>query len=698
MDPEVFVCKKDESQPWSFSFIYFQNQYIRSIIYHVLIMRLFFLLLVWFPLYLFAQNVPFDKDHIADKERLKAALKEIKKGDSYYEMGGFNGYSKALYHYKNASTVNASNIDLNVKMGDCYLHSYDRAKALDHLRIARNLDTESNPLVTFLMGQAYQLNLEPDSALVEYSRYLSQVKDTASEYTNSVVKRKIEECNYARELMKSPKNVRIENMGSKVNSRFAEYCPVISADESVMIFTSRRNNTTGGEIDPETDDYYEDIYYSVQEDGEWKAPKNMGDMVNTIYHDATVGLSPDGQELLIYNDDEGDGNIYRCELKGSEWSMPVKLGNNVNSEYHEPSACFTFDGRTLYFVTNKPGGLGGKDIYSSRLNEFGEWGPAVNLGAPINTPGDEDAVFMHPDGVTLYFSSNGHPSMGGYDIYKSTQEGRSWTQPENLGFPINSPDNDVFFVISASGEHGYYSSVKADSYGNLDLYRVTFLKDSVIKAPEPNLTLLKGIVIDDETEEPLEAVIEIIDNDANQVVGIFRSNSKTGKFLVSLPSGKNYGISVNAEDYLFHSENFDIKDTIGYQEVQKDIRLKKFEIGKSIVLKNIFFEFDKATIKPESVPELEKLQSLLLEYRSLMIEISGHTDSKGDDDYNLKLSQERASAVVTWLIDKGIDQSRMIAKGSGETKPIAPNEHPDGRDNPEGRAMNRRTEFKILGY
>ncbi|PLX01861.1 MAG: hypothetical protein C0594_12520 [Marinilabiliales bacterium] len=644
-----------------------------------------------------AQNIEFSKDNFEDRAKLRDAMKEIKWGDQYYEMGGLTGYTKALYYYKNANSFNPDNIELNMKMAFCCLKAFHRTEALHYLEHARSLNGDYTPKIAWMKGKAYQFIIEPDSAITEYKRYFTLVKDTASSETVQKIEKKIEECEYIKELIKTPRNVKIENVGSIVNSRFAEYCPLISADESIMIFTSRRNNTTGGEIDPESGDYYEDLYItSRNDDGEWGNPQNMGEPVNTYYHDATVGLSPDGQELLIYNDDEGNGNIYRCELMGSEWSMPEKLNDNINSEHHEPSACFSFDGRTLYFVSDKPGGLGGRDIYFSKKDSEGNWGPAQNLGAPINTAGDEDAVFLHPDGVTLYFSSNGHKTVGGYDIFKASFEEGKWQQPQNIGYPLNTPDEDVFFVLSASGEHGYYASVRDDSYGSLDLYMVTFLKDSTIKEEEPNLTLLTGFIKDEDTQKPVEARIEIIDNEENMVVAVFRSNSKTGKYLVSLPSGKNYGINVSSENYLFHSENVDIKDTTGYQEVRKDIELKRMEVGKSIVLKNIFFDYDKATLKEESFAELEKLRKLLEEFESVQIEVSGHTDSRGNDDYNLKLSQQRATAVVMYLIDHGIDGSRLIAKGAGETQPIAPNENPDGSDNPEGRALNRRTEFKII--
>lgn len=226
---------------------------------------------------------------------------------------------------------------------------------------------------------------------------------------------------------------------------------------------------------------------------------------------------------------------------------------------------------------------------------------------------------------------------------------------------------------------------------------VYYKNDTTKIQQAPNLTLLKGTVVDEESKKPIEARIEIFNNDSNLLVSAFRSNASTGKYLVSLPSGVNYGINVNADNYLFYSENINLTSAEGFQEIVKNIELRKIRIGNSMILNNVFFEFDKANISPQSKPELDNIKKLMLDYEKLMIEISGHTDSIGDYKYNLKLSQRRASAVVNYLIKEGVDPSRLMAKGSGPLKPIAPNSMPDGSDNPEGRAMNRRTEFKVIG-
>jgi len=392
------------------------------------------------------------------------------------------------------------------------------------------------------------------------------------------------------------------------------------------------------------------------------------------------------------------------------------MNRNINTKYHESSVSTTFDGKRIYFVSDKESGLGDRDIYYSDLDVKGEWGPSHNIGPVINTKYGEEAVFMHPDGVTMYFSSKGHKTMGGYDIFKSTLKNGVWSTPENLGYPINGPDDDVFFVVSGSGSRAYFAAAKTGGYGDKDIYKITFLgpekppllnssdqliamranpvsnlkTESAVDVKLAKVTILKGVITDAKTNQPLEATIELIDNDKNAVLAVFKSNSASGKYLVTLPSGKNYGIAVKRDGYLFHSENFNLPEGADYQEFTKDVALKKIEVGSVIVLKNIFFDFDKATIRPESANELERLIKLLNDNPSIKIELGSHTDSKGSDEYNMKLSDNRSKSVVEYLIAKGISATRLVAKGYGETKPI------DTNDTDAGRQNNRRTEFKIL--
>jgi len=660
-----------------------------------------------------AQNVAFEKKNFPNrKEEFKRAKKAIKEAEIFYEQGGAR-LKHALENYLIANDFNPNNASLNYRIGRCYIDGREKAKSLPYFLKAMELDPFVTEDLYLMIGRAYHQNYQWDKAIEYFKKY----KDIPEISDYAPIDRMIQECMNGKELQKKPSRVFIDNMGEVINSSYDDHSPVISADETILMYTSKRPGTTGGEQDPRDFEYFEDIYYSQNTNGTWATPTNPGKPLNTDNHDATVGISNDGQTLFIYKGEERGGDIYECKLDGDLWKKPDCMSKHINTKFHEPSASLSPDGRTVYFVSNREDGIGGEDIYMSQMNRKGKWEEAVNLGDLINTPYDEGSVFIHPDGKTLYFSSKGHNSMGGYDIFKTVFENGQWTKPENLGYPINSPGNDISFVLSASGLHGYFSSIREGGVGGMDIYMITFLGkekpvvynsednliasitkptsstviEPVVEITSGQLTILKGVISDAVTNTPLLAKIELVDNEANEVIATFESNSKSGKYLVSLPAGKNYGITVKAENYLFHSENFVIPETAGYSEVVKDIALNKIVIGSKIVLNNIFFDFDKATITKASTAELENLAKLLIEYPSLKIEISGHTDDKGSDAYNQRLSENRAKAVVDYLVNKkGIEASRLSYKGYGETAPIAPN------DTEEGRQMNRRTEFKIV--
>ncbi|WBO83352.1 OmpA family protein [Hymenobacter yonginensis] len=660
-----------------------------------------------------AQSVEFSKDRFGnDKDGLRAALKEIKLGDEWY-LADPPRYEQALPHYLEAQKFNAENAELNLKIGDCYLHSGFKPRALAYLQKAYQLNSGVDPRIHYLLGRGLHLNGKWAAAIAEYKQATpaTGTKNTAG-FTQDIQK-KIKECENGRLLEAKPIRVFVDNAGPGVNSPYPDYGPVISADESVMLFTSRRQGSTGGEKDPESGGFFEDVYQSARTGDAWGPARSLGETVNTAGHDATVGLAPDAQRLLVYMEDNG-GDLHESNLRGAEWSKPKQLGSRINSKAHESSAAYTPDGRSLLFVSDKPGGLGSRDIYKVEMEGRG---PAVNLGPTINTPYGEEGVFLHPDGKTMYFSSEGHNSMGGYDIFRSTYENGKWSAPENLGWPINTPDDDVFFVISASGRHGYYSSFRDDGLGSKDIYQITFLgaekapvlsqedqllasrvqpvKETQLAPAVPvataQVTILKGTITDAVSKQPLEATIDVIDNSRNENIASFKANAQSGRYLVSLPSGVNYGIVVRQDGYLFHSENFDLPAGAAYSEVVKDIQLRKLDVGVKVVLNNIFFDFDKATLRKESTGELERLQKLLTETPALRLEISGHTDNVGNAAYNKDLSQRRAKAVVDYLVAKGVAKDRLTFAGYGDTQPVALN------TTKAGRQQNRRTEFKVTG-
>jgi outer membrane protein OmpA-like peptidoglycan-associated protein/tetratricopeptide (TPR) repeat protein len=667
------------------------------------------------------QSVSFEKENFPnDKDGLKEAQKNLKEGDRIFEEDNRAYFNLALPYYLDAQEFNTDNAELNYKIGVCYLFSSQKRKSLSYILKSYELDPDFDPYnIHYLIGWSYQLNSQWDDAIKEFEKQLTILTQRGGEQEEfQKVQKRLEEAKNGKELEKEEVRVWIDNLGSGINSSAPEYAPLISTDESLLILTARRSSNQGGLKDESDNLPFEDIYYSRNAGGEWSPLRNLGEGVNTSGHDAGAGLSPDGKTLFVFRGDaRGGGDIYQSTYEQGEWSKPKPLYKTVNSEYHESGAALSFDGQTLYFVSEREGGFGGKDIYMSRWDSEKErWGEAQNLGPVVNSPYDEDGVYIHPDGKTLYFSSEGHNSMGGNDIFYSEYKDRRWTTPVNLGVPVNTPDDDVFFSVAADGRTAYYSSDRKEGYGEKDIYRITFLgpeKQPVLNVEDrliagstksnlmipfqpaveiktSQMVLLKGLILDDETNQPIPANIDLIDNEKATVLASFKAEAGTGKYLVSLPAGKNYGINVNADKYLFNSLNFIVPDTAGYQEYYKVIKMKKIKIGESIVLRNIFYDYNKASIREESKAELDRLEKVLVENPTIKVEISGHTDNIGGDDYNLNLSEERAQSVVNHLKSKGIEPSRMIAKGYGESKPLATNE------TPEGRQENRRTEFKII--
>lgn len=662
---------------------------------------------------LMAQNVEFSRENFPDKSILREAIKNFNSGEKVLQ-DDYPNYKAAQDFFMEAFDVNPDNALLNYKIGFCIFNSrINRLQSLSYFEKAYSLKPDVAPDIQLYLAQNYHISYKFDKAVEHYRNYLNSLTGKALSENSADIYKRINECENGKVLIKKEERVFIDNMGAEINSTFDEYGPVITADESVLMFTSKRPLTDNQR--PERGEYFENVYISNRKDKAWTKSENMGKPLNTDYHNAVKALSNDGQKLIIYRGDNG-GDLFLSKISGDSWSRPSRLPKEICTNYHEASASFSYDGKTLYFVSDKPGGLGGHDIYQSKVDDRGRWSEPVNLSSVVNTPYEEISVFAHPDGKSLYFSSNGHDNIGGYDIFKSTFENDAWTKPVNVGYPINTTEDDVFFVISASGRRAYYSSAKEGGVGGQDVYVITFLgaekifvmngEDNLlankinpirekfiapaVEIEETSLTLLKGIIVDEKTRNPILATIELYDNEKNELLASFQSNSATGRYLVSLPSGKNYGIAVKADKYLFHSENFILPDSAKYQEIEKEIALKKMEVGQRIVLRNIFFDFNKSSLRDESTTELENLLSLLQENVKMKIEISGHTDNVGSAQYNKKLSESRAQSVVDYLKTKGISADRLTFAGYGFDDPIAPN------DTEEGRQLNRRTEFKVL--
>jgi len=662
-----------------------------------------------------AQNVDFTKDNFPnDKEGLKTALKNIKEGDKLYKSE-YKKYEDAKDFYLDAYYFNKMNAALNFKLGACYFFLKDIENSIEFLNQAKAIDPKVDLKLNYFLGISYQRNYNFDTAIMVFDEFRRSLNpDQLAEYEESIQKH-IKECKTGKELVANPVRVFIDALPKEINTKNVEYGPVVNADESVLFFTSRRKENVGGEIDPAIDDYFEDIYIAYKDSNDqWMQAENPGKPLNTSNHDAVAGISADGQQLYIYRGESG-GDIYMSKLDGEKWTKPEKLNKNINSSAHESSAAFSSDYLSIYFVSDREGGYGKHDIYMSKRDEKGRWDVPKNLGAKVNTPYQEAAVFAHPDGKTFYFSSKGHNTMGGYDIFTTVYENGEWSEPVNLGYPINTTGDDIFLSINASGDHAYYASTQ-NQFNKSDIFMITFLgpekpvaddmedqllafrdgamRDNSVEAAvvlnTMQLTILKGTISDEFTKEPIYATIELTDNSTNQIIATFESNKVTGKYLVSLPAGKDYGIAVKAEDCLFYSDHVNIEKSEGYQEITKDIVLKKIAVGSKVVLNNVFFATGKAVLKKESKTELDNLLKLMNDAPSLKLEISGHTDNTGSDAVNQKLSERRAKAVVDYLVSKGISADRLTYKGYGSKEPVADNK------TKEGRQKNRRTEFKVI--
>ncbi|MCG8319307.1 MAG: OmpA family protein [Cytophagales bacterium] len=659
---------------------------------------------------------------IAQDENKEVAKQLVEIADEiYFEQ---KAVVIANEQYVAAANMDPDNIKANYMAGRTYIESVNKDRSSKYFLRAYEIDPEYRFDLLYYVGKGYQYGMDFDNALKYYNQYKEKLLKEKNYRGQDVVplrevERNIYECENGKEFTANPANFSIVNIGKAVNSELMDYAPVLNADEDVLIFTSRRRDGNVNEDVADDNFSFEDIFIAKKENGQWKKAENIGDQINTLYHDSNLSLNMDGSQLYIYKSENG-GDIYVSNLnEDGTYSEPKPLSENINSSFSENSISESPDGQTLFFSSDRPGGFGGLDIYYCTKDKSGKWSRAKNVGDVINTEFDDDSPFIHYDGKTLYLSTKGRKGMGGYDIFKSEYDSvaQEWSEPVNLGYPINTPDNDVFFVSTKDGKRGYYASVREDGFGYNDIYEVTIpdlvnggdpiaSKDADVeeeKEPEEkNLdpvetkpvlqpVTLKVRVEDNNTAETLNAKVSLTGVGDNIIIPVRRDEKRNFIFNVTYPESKKFMLTAEKDGYVFKSIEITLPAAKEKRrEIRRKIELDPLTVGLSTVLRNIYFEFDRATFTQESYVELNKLEKLLSNNPNIDVEIAGHTDRVGTIIYNKDLSQRRADAVVKWLKKKGIDPRRLESRGYGKTRPLASND-----DEFEGRELNRRVEFKV---
>lgn len=612
-----------------------------------------------------------------------------------------------------AANLDPTNIKANFEAGHYHIKTIGKDLAVKYFLRVYELDPNYRFDLEFWIGQSYQYGLEFDKAIDFYNRYKQRLAKRPNYLGNdrvspAVVDRAIYECENGKEYVANPKNFSIVNIGREINSEWDDYAPVFNESEDQVIFTSRRRDGNMNQNVDLDNKPFEDIFIARKVNGQWTAAENIGSPINTPYHDSNLALSADGQTLFIYTD-EGGGDIYYSDRQpNGTWGAPVPLPGIINSSYEEKSITISSDEKTLYFSSNRPGGYGGLDIYRATKDAKGEWSNVKNMGPKINTEYDDDGPFIDYDSKTLYFSSKGRKGMGGFDIYKSVfdEATNEWSEPENLGYPINTPDNDIYFVSTKDGKRAYYSSVREDGLGYDDIFMITIPQPVIAakepeKLPEPEPEIEKQKfplryqvkVVEAGSGRPLDARVRLQGLRDNLVVPGVSGELGTMEFMIRAEEPKDYRLSVELEGYAFVNQNLKLEGASEKERtITRTVELRKLTTGVVSVLRNIYFDFDKATFRTESYTELNKLERMMAENPNLKVEIAGHTDAIGTAAYNKLLSQRRAEAVKDFLTKKGIDPRRITAVGYGKTRPLASND-----DEEEGRELNRRVEFKVLG-
>lgn len=618
-------------------------------------------------------------------------------------------FKEALVHYRILDSVipNDKVTHLQISYCELKLGNYEAA----HIALNSSDQYEDHFLDEyFIQGRIYHLNNEFAKGKVAYEQFLILIDSVGieDEELQKEVKRYIEQCDNGVYHKENPMVIEVHDLDGHINTEYPEYAPVVSADESVIFFTSRRPNTMGGKTD-QSHAYYEDIYMSTRDGDHWSNPQNI-EALNTKRHDASVSISPDGESLLLYRPKKGlivSGNLYISHHKEAdstgEWTEPELLGETINSKYWEPSGCLSADNKKLYFVSDRPGGFGGTDLYVSDLKEDGSWGPALNLGKNVNTEYDEDSPFIDVDAEILYFSSKGHDGMGGYDVFFSQiNEYGDWGKVKNIGYPINTAKDELYFSWNQKKTKGYFSTAHNETHGDQDIYAII--------RPGAEKIYIKGYITNIENGDSLSHIQIEVRNPVKPELNVTIFSDSTGLFKVPVSMGQQYTLHLENDSYEIVDDTLEIPSEKYYFEFKENIALTPIKVvvdtntvteevkeqpfalllkdGENVNDLKVQFDFNKTYVKSAAYPVLDELAVLLLADSTVTLEIIGHTDNVGSESVNDRVSLRRAKSVRSYLKKKNVPKEQLVVSGKGESEPIATN------DTKEGRQENRRTEFK----
>ncbi|SHK49858.1 WD40-like Beta Propeller Repeat [Hymenobacter psychrotolerans DSM 18569] len=631
---------------------------------------------------------------VAQPALAQSVRKQLKTANKFFEQ---ENYRASIPFYEQVLAKEPNNALALFRAGISYM-SFDKEKASDYIYKAQKLKPKVSKDVEYWLGRVDHLNYNFDEAISHYQAYNATLKQ--KDTRKSELAQLIQHSKNAKVQFNSPKDIFVKNLGPTINTPYSEHSPVISQDDKLLLFTSRSDNMSNI---PVADDakgkkkdknlaadgqYYENIYEATRIDDEnWEKPRSLSTVLNGKGHDASIQVFDNDTKLLMYRNDE-NGDIMYAEKSGADWTEPKKLNDNINSKAFESDAYITPDGRTIYFSTGKYSEDGTLDIYYSTRQQGGDWGPAKSVGNAINTKYDDDSPFLSKDGKTLYFASRGHNTMGGYDIFKSEFDsvGNKWGRPENMGYPVNTPDDDTYYRLSPDGSYAYLSSYRIGGYGEKDIYTINYIKNAIIRGKvytRRDSTIIPGV----------ELVFSGTQADKTALSYRDITKPETGDYQVSVLSGRTYQVALSKDGQNVGTEEFAIPvSTNDSTVINKDFYVDYVDTTGAgmFAFKKIYFDTDKYKLRPESIKELSNITSILKANPGVNISIEGHCDSRNTDEYNMVLGQNRADAAYNYLKKQGIGETRMVTVSYGERRPDAAN------DSPENMQLNRRVEFRVI--